>query len=79
MGITDHSDERGKLFKPDDSYLVRRLVPFKFNVPQVISTVSYSVMSNVLGLIAATTPAMTAGIPTRLKLYVIGFVAATSG
>ena len=57
-----------KLFKPGDLYLVRRLVPFKFNAPQMISVVSDSVMSNVLGRIVATSPTMTAGIPKRLKL-----------
>ena len=43
------------------------------NAPHVTSVVRALLMSNVLGLIAATKPTMTAGIPERDKQYNIGW------
>ena len=51
----------------------------RFSAPHVISVVSDSAMSNVLGLIKATSATMTAGTPTKLKHHVISLVDANNG
>ena len=45
----------------------------------MISVVSDSAMSKVLGRIVATSPTMTAGTPTKLKHHVISLVHANIG
>ena len=45
----------------------------------MISVVSDSAMSNVLGRIEATSPTMIAGTPTKLKHHVISSVHANNG
>ena len=65
--------------KTEHSYLVRCLVAVRFRAPHVISVVSDSAMSNVLGRIEATSPTMIAGTPTELKHHVIILVHANNG
>ena len=63
----------------EHSYLVRCLVAGRLSAPHVILVVSISAMSNVLGRIEATSPTMTAGIPTRFKHHVISLADAKNG
>ena len=64
---------------PRSKYLVRCLVAVRLSAPHVISVVSDSAMSNVLGRIEATSPTITAGTPTKLKHHVISLVHANNG
>ena len=65
--------------KIEHSYLVRCLVAVRLSAPHVISVVSDSAMSKVLGRIEATSPTMTAGTPTKLKYLIISLVDAYNG